>query len=70
MFSFLKSKTFWLTVAHIGIVALGAYGAYSSGTPLPLVITGGVNALLASPATPAGPPADPPPPPADPPTTN
>jgi hypothetical protein len=49
MFAFLKSKTFWLAVAHVATVGLGSFVSYHSGTPLPLVVSSGVNALLASP---------------------
>jgi len=47
--SFLKSPTFWKTVAHIAIIGGGSYVSFLSGTPLPLVISSGVNALLPSP---------------------
>ncbi len=49
MFHFLKSKTFWLTFAHVALVGAGAYASYAAGSPLPLVITGGLNALAPSP---------------------
>jgi hypothetical protein len=49
MFNFLKSKTFWLSVAHVAVVGTGAYASYSTGHPFALVLSGGVNALLGSP---------------------
>jgi hypothetical protein len=55
LFSFLKSQSFWLSVAHVAIVAGGAFLSYKSGTPLPLVVSGGLNALAPSPVTPAAP---------------
>lgn len=55
MFNFLKSKTFWLTVGHGAIVAAGAYASFLSGTPLPAVIAGGLNALIKSPISPSAP---------------
>jgi hypothetical protein len=49
MFEFLKSKAFWLSVAHLAVVAGGAYAAFAAGSPLPLVISSGINALAPSP---------------------
>ena len=49
MFNFLKSRAFWTTVAHVAVVGGGAYASYAHGSPLPLVVSGGVNALLHSP---------------------
>lgn len=51
MLNFFKSKKFWLTVLHVATIAGGAYLSYSQGTPLPAVVSGGINALLASPLT-------------------
>ena len=51
MFSFLKSQSFWLTFAHVAVAAAGAYVSYTHGTPLPSVVSGGLNALLPSPVT-------------------
>lgn len=48
-FSFLKSQNFWLGVAHFAIIAAGAYTSYAAGNPLPLVISGAVNAFAPSP---------------------
>lgn len=52
MFNFLKSRAFWMTVAHVAVVGGGAYASYAHGSPLPLVVTSGVNALLDSPLSP------------------
>ena len=49
MFNFLKSKTFWLTVAHIAIVAGGAYASHATGTPAALIVSSVLNALAPSP---------------------
>lgn len=51
MFKFLKSQSFWLTVAHLAVVAAGAYVSFAHGTPLPSVVTSGLNALMPSPVT-------------------
>lgn len=58
MFKFLTSPKFWLSVAHVAVVAAGAYASFSHGTPLPAVITGGINALIPSPASPNTPPVN------------
>lgn len=37
----------WLQIVlHVVTVAAGAYASYATGTPLPLVITSGVNATI------------------------
>lgn len=37
----------WLQILlHIGLTAVGAYAAYSTGTPLPLVISSGTQAVI------------------------
>ena len=46
---FLKSPKFWNLIAHFAVIGGGAYVSYVNGTPLPLVVSSGVNALLQSP---------------------
>ncbi len=42
----------WLSaVLHILAIGAGAYVSYAHGTPVPLVVTSAVNALLPSPAS-------------------
>jgi len=37
----------WLQILlHVLTVAGGSYAAYATGTPLPLVVSGGVNAVI------------------------
>ena len=37
----------WLQIIlHIATVGVGSYASYATGTPLPLVITSGVNAVI------------------------
>lgn len=37
----------WLQILlHCGAVAAGAYASYATGTPLPLVVTGGSQLLI------------------------
>ena len=37
----------WLQIVlHLSTVAVGSYAAFSTGTPLPLVLSGGVNTAL------------------------
>lgn len=37
----------WLQILlHILTVGAGSYAAYATGTPLPLVVSGGVNAVI------------------------
>lgn len=50
-FAFLKSKKFWLTVAHLAIIGAGAGASIATGNPLPSVVAGAVNAALKSPLT-------------------
>jgi hypothetical protein len=45
---FLKSKSF-LWMIHALVVSGGAYLSYKSGKPLPLVVTGAINAVMGSP---------------------
>lgn len=49
VFGFLKSKKFWLTVAHISIIGAGSAASVMTGNPIPLAISGAVNGLLKSP---------------------
>lgn len=46
---FLKSKKFWLTVAHVAIIGAGSAASVLTGNPIPLAISGAVNGLLKSP---------------------
>lgn len=46
---FLKSKKFWLTAAHVALIGAGAAAAAMTGTPIPLVVTSALNALVTSP---------------------
>lgn len=48
-FGFLKSKKFWLTTAHVSLIAAGCAASAMTGTPIPLVVTSGLNALVSSP---------------------
>lgn len=48
-FAFLKTKKFWFTVIHVAVIAGGCAASAATGTPIPLVITGGINALISSP---------------------
>lgn len=48
-FGFLKSKRFWLTVAHVSIIGAGAAASVMTGNPIPLAISGAVNGLMKSP---------------------
>ncbi len=50
-FSFLKSKKFWLTVVHVGIIGAGLGASIATGNPLPSAAAGAINALIKSPLT-------------------